>query len=83
MLRTRATSVVTQEPPFPIRFIKEVGFPVAVAVFLIWFMASQVLGAIQEHSDSTDAWMQQLISISRQICVNVATTAEARSACFL
>jgi hypothetical protein len=74
---------VSQQSDFLIKFVKEVGFPVAVAVFLLWFMASQVLNAIEDHSDSTDEWIQQLISISRQICVNVGTTSEDRSACFI
>lgn len=63
------------------RFIRDVGVPSVIALFLIWFLSSQLLSAIEQHSVDTEAWMRQLITISRQICVNTAPDAEARALC--
>ena len=69
-------------PPEHARFIRDVGVPSVIALFLIWFLSGQLLPAVQDHTLETETWMRQLITISRQICVNTASSPDARSSCF-
>ena len=67
--------------PWYTKFIAQVGVPSAIALFLVWFLSSQVMTAIQEHALSSDELLQQLLSVSRQICLNTATDPSGRSGC--
>ena len=67
--------------PWYTKFIAQVGVPSAIALFLVYFLSSQVMIAIEEHASASDRLMQELLSVSRQICLNTATTDSARSGC--
>ena len=63
------------------KFIAQVGIPSAIALYLVYFLSSQVMIAIEEHASSSDQLLQELLSVSRQICLNTASTDSARSGC--
>ena len=76
------------------RFISRVGVPSAIALWLIYFLTSQLLGAVQSHalesrqliqahSVSSDSLLQQILLVSRQICLNTAETDSDRSGCLV
>lgn len=67
--------------PWYTKFIASVGVPSAIALFLVWFLSSQVMTAIEEHSNSSDVLLRQLLSVSRQICLNTSGDAISRAAC--
>jgi hypothetical protein len=67
--------------PWYTKFVASVGVPSAIALFLVWFLSSQVMSAIQEHADSSDVLLRELLSVSRQICLNTAEDAVSRAAC--
>jgi hypothetical protein len=67
--------------PWYTRFIASVGVPSAIALFLVWFLSSQVMTAIQEHADASDVLLRELLSVSRQICLNTSDDSISRAAC--
>jgi hypothetical protein len=67
--------------PWYTKFIAQVGVPSAIALFLVWFLSSQVMTAIQEHALSSDELLEQLLDVSRQICLNTSADSSARSSC--
>jgi hypothetical protein len=71
----------TNGGPWYTKFIAQVGVPSAIALFLVYFLSSQVMIAIEEHASASDRLMQELLSVSRQICLNTSTTDVARSGC--
>lgn len=62
--------------------VRDVGVPSVIALLLVWFLTGEVSSALAEHNAETMDWLQQLVTISRQICVNTAPTADATGACF-
>jgi hypothetical protein len=65
------------------RLVAQVGVPSSIALFLVWFLSAQVMSAIDDHAATSDELLQQLISISRQICLNTAENPVARSGCIV
>ena len=67
--------------PWITKFIAQIGIPSAIALYLVYFLSSQVMIAIEDHASSSDKLLQELLAVSRQICLNTATTDAARSGC--
>lgn len=60
--------------------IKQVGFPIVVALALMLFYMTELKGlasALERHV----ADMQQLVPLMKQTCLNTAHDAEARRGC--
>jgi hypothetical protein len=85
-------SLPNSNGPWYTRFIAQVGIPSAIALYLVYFLTSQLLGAVEthaqesrtsiaQHSASSDELLRQILSVSRQICLNTAETDSARSGC--
>jgi hypothetical protein len=69
-------------PPNDIgKLVRDIGVPSVIALGLVWFLSGQVLSGIEEHDEETRESLMQLIGISRQICINTATSERHRSAC--
>ena len=64
------------------KFVSAVVVPSALAVYLVWFLANAVLGAITEHNDAHAQEMRILTAIMQQVCANTAETPVERSNCF-
>ena len=68
--------------PLWMKFVSAVGVPSALAIYLVWFLANNVLGAITTHSQDHEREMDALMSVMQQVCVNTADTSEERAGCF-
>ena len=68
--------------PLWMKFVSAVGVPSAIAIYLVWLLASQVLGAIQVHADRSETNLRELLPVLRQICINTSATDSDRAACF-
>ena len=67
--------------PWQVRLVSAVGVPAAIACYLIWFLTSSVLGAINQHSAEHRAELRTLTAVIQQLCVNTAPSDEARAGC--
>lgn len=68
--------------PWVVKAITQVGVPSAIALYLVWLLASQVLGAIQTHDARSDAELRGLLPVLQRICINTSATDRDRAACF-
>jgi len=68
--------------PLWMKFISLVGVPSSIALFLIYFLAATVMGAITSHNDNHAEEMRMLTSVMQQICANTAENAADRARCF-
>ena len=68
--------------PLWMKFVSAVGVPSAIAIYLVWFLGTAVLGAIQGHAEQHAAETRVLTSVLQQLCANTATTAADRVGCF-
>lgn len=64
------------------KFVSAVGVPSAIAIYLVWFLGSAVLGAITSHADEHAAEIRVLTSVLQQLCSNTAETPADRAGCF-
>jgi len=68
--------------PMWMKFISWVGVPSSIAIYLVWFLTTTVLGAISSHNDDHAGEMRVLTSVMQQICANTAETSTDRARCF-
>jgi hypothetical protein len=68
--------------PLWMKFTSLVGVPSSIALFLIYFLAATVMGAITSHNDNHAEEMRVLTSVMQQICANTASTTADRARCF-
>ena len=68
--------------PLWMKFISAVGVPSAIAIYLVWFLGTAVLGAIEDHAEAHAAETRVLTSVLQQLCANTAQTAADRAGCF-
>ena len=67
--------------PWVVKAISTIGVPSAIALYLVWLLASQVLGAIQTHDARSDAELRGLLPVLQRICINTSATDTDRAAC--
>lgn len=61
--------------------VKQVGFPIVIALLLMFFYVTQLKGlaqAVEQHVED----MRQLVPLMKQTCLNTAHDADARRGCF-
>jgi hypothetical protein len=58
-----------------------VGVPSVIALGLVWFLSGRVSADIERHDRETQEYLSRLITVSRQICINTATSERQLSAC--
>ena len=68
--------------PLWMKFTSFVGVPGAGLLLLLYFLTQSLTGDIQAHAEQSAGALDELIRISRQICVNAGDTAEERAGCF-
>ena len=68
--------------PWWIRIIGVTGVSGAIALYLVYFLVTNVIATIEQHDSSTAQQLRELVSISRQICVNGASSPNEREGCF-
>lgn len=68
--------------PLWMKFISLVGVPSSIAIYLVWFLTTTVLGAISSHNDHHAEEMRVLTSVMQQICANTAENTTDRARCF-
>jgi len=68
--------------PLWMKFVSAVGVPSAIAIYLVWFLGSAVLGAINSHADQHADETRVLTSVLQQLCANTAATPADRAGCF-
>ena len=74
---------MTLEGQHPIvRAVAQVGLPSILALYLVWLLSGQVLTAISDHADHSEAEMREQIRLMRQVCLNTAPSPAERAGCF-
>ncbi len=68
--------------PLWMKFISLVGVPSSIAIYLVWFLTTTVLGAISSHNDDHADEMRVLTSVMQQICANTSVNSADRARCF-
>mgnify|MGYP003141317730 CR=1 FL=1 len=68
--------------PIWMKFVSVIGVPSAIAVYLVYFLSSSVLGAINTHSDEHQMEIRMMTAVMQQLCVNTAESEAARRGCF-
>jgi len=68
--------------PLWMKFVSAVGVPSAGLLYLVWFLSTSLIGAINDHSDHHEREMDTMMVIIRQVCVNTAETTDERRGCF-
>ena len=68
--------------PLWMKFISLVGVPSSIAIYLVWFLTTTVLGAISSHNDDHADEMRVLTSVMQQICANTSENSADRARCF-
>ena len=68
--------------PMWMKFISLVGVPSSIAIWLIYFLTTTVMGAISSHNDDHADEMRVLTSVMQQICANTSETSTDRARCF-
>ena len=68
--------------PLWMKFVSAVGVPSALCIYLVWFLATNVLGAINEHAEQHADETRVLTSVLQQLCANTAATPADRAGCF-
>ena len=63
--------------------VRDVGVPSIIALVLVWYLTGEVSTALAQHNSDTMDWLQQLVTISQQICVHTAPNPDATGACFV
>ena len=67
--------------PLWMKFISLVGVPSSIAIYLVWFLTTTVLGAISSHNDDHADEMRVLTSVMQQICANTSENSADRARC--
>jgi hypothetical protein len=67
--------------PWWVRAIGVTGVTGAIALYLIHFLTTSLAAAIERHDQTTAERLRELITISRQICVNGAISDVEREGC--
>tara|TARA_Y100000310_G_C20182440_1_gene578796 strand:- start:161 stop:388 length:228 start_codon:yes stop_codon:yes gene_type:complete len=70
------------QSPWWIRLIGVTGVSGAIALYLVYFLATSVIATIEQHDLNTAQQLRELVSISRQICVNGSPSPQEREGCF-
>ena len=68
--------------PMWMKFISWVGVPSSIALYLIYFLTTTVMGAISSHNDDHADEMRVLTSVMQQICANTSENSADRTRCF-
>ena len=68
--------------PMWMKFISWVGVPSSIALYLIYFLTTTVMGAISSHNDDHADEMRVLTSVMQQICANTSANSADRARCF-
>ena len=68
--------------PLWMKFVSAVGVPSSIAIYLIYFLTTTVMGAISSHNDNHAEEMRMLTSVMQQICANTAENVADRARCF-
>ena len=63
--------------------VRDVGVPSVIALILVWYLTGAVSTALAQLNTETMAWLHQLVTISRQICVHTAPNPESSGAGFV
>ena len=67
--------------PWWVLVIGVTGVSGAIALYLIHFLTTSVTASIERHDQTTAERLRELITISRQICVNGAVSEVERDGC--
>lgn len=80
------------QQPWWVSSIYKIGIPSAIALYLIWFLATQVRADLQEMKDTVkqhqiDSLTMQdqnrkIYNVLQRICMNSSTTNQERNECF-
>ena len=68
--------------PLWMKLISLVGVPSSIAIYLVWFLTTTVLGAISSHNDDHADEMRVLTSVMLKICANTSEICADRARCF-
>lgn len=75
-------AILNGSMPLWMKFVSAVGVPSAIAIYLVWFLGSAVLGAINSHAEQHADETRVLTSVLQQLCANTAATPADRAGCF-
>lgn len=62
-------------------YVNKFGIPGAVALFLVWWMASDVSGALKTLTITLNSHASETAFYMRQVCLNTAQTEGQRAGC--
>lgn len=77
----RGNGVVDGLPSWA-RFTTIVGVPGAIAIYLVYMVATKIPADLEAHARETRTAQQEQTMLLRQICMNTAIDGDARRACW-
>lgn len=68
--------------PLWARVVAVVGLPGAIAIYLVYVLATALPGKLEAHAAESKADAERTLRVLQQICQNTAETPEAKASCW-